>query len=181
MPLPFLLMLGVAIGVAAAAAGHVELLLSPRPPLLTAVFSAFLTFVLLVLLPVSAYFYVFHGDWFLLYLVDTGHVPSAIALVGFALQAGAATLGFLLGSALVRAQHRVAVYVTLGVCLLLSAAVVPLALDRLRVVGSFAQFHGSFGLLDYTATPVARGGMVMGTFLLAGIAFLLSRLGRTHK
>ncbi len=181
MPLPFLLLLGIAIGISAAAAAKTELLLSPRPPLLTAAFSAFLTFVLLVLVPVSVYFYVFHGDWFLLYLVDTGAVPSAIALVGFALQAGIATLGFLVGTALVRAQHMVAVYVAIGVALLLAAGVVPAALDRLRVVGSFVQFHGSFGLVDYSDTPLARGGLVMGTFLLAGTAFLLSRLGRAGK
>lgn len=181
MPLPFLLLLGIAIGVAAAAAAKTELLLSPRPPLLTAAFSAFFTFVLFVLVPISVYFYVFHGDWFLLYLVDTGHVPSAIALVGFALQAGTATLGFLVGTALVRAQHMVAVYVTIGACVLLAAGIVPVAMDRLMVVGSFAQFHGSFGLIGYAETPLSRGGLVMGTFLLAGAAFLLSRLGRAGK
>lgn len=181
MPLPFLLFLGLAIGISAATAGQVELRLSPRPPLLTASFSAFLAFVVFVLLPVSVYFYVFHGDWFLLYAVDTGDVPSAIALVGFALQAGFGTLGFLLGSALVRAQHTIAAYVSIAASILLAACVVPLMLERLRVVGTFAQFHGSFGLLDYMETPLARGGVVMGGFLFAGAAFLLSRLHRAHK
>ena len=181
MPLPFLLMLGLATGVAAAAAGHSELLLSPRPPMLTAAFSAFLTFVLLVLLPVSVYFYVFHGDWFLLYLIDTGRVPSAIALVGFGLQAGFAVLGFLIGSALVRAQHKLAAWIAAGVGLVLALGSVGVSLDRLRVVGTFAQFHGSFGLEPYEATSVAQGGGVMGAFLLMGVAFVLVRLGGSHK
>lgn len=181
MPLPLLLFLGIAIGIAAAAAGQVELRLSPRPPLLTASFSAFLTFVLLVFVPVSVYFYVFHGDWFLLYVVDTGHVPSAVALVGFALQAGIATLGFLLGSVLVRAQHSSIAYAASGVSVLVAVGIVPLTIDRLRVVGTFAQYHGSFGLLDYPETSLARGGAVMGMFVLVGAAFLLSKLRSAHK
>jgi len=181
LPLPFLLFLGIAVGIAAAAAGQVELRLSPRPPLLTATYSAFLTFVLLVFLPVSVYFYVFHGDWFLLYVVDTGHVPSAIALVGFGLQAGIATLGFLLGSTLVRAQHTKVAYGAIALSVLLAVGNVFLTLERLRVVGTFAQYHGSFGLLAYSGTPLARGGVVMGVFLFVGAAFVLSKLQRAHK
>lgn len=181
LPLPFLLFLGVAIGIAAATAGQVELRLSPRPPLFTASFSAFFGFVLLVLLPVSVYFYVFHGDWFLLYVVDTGQVPSAVALVGFALQAAISALGFVLGAVLVRAQHTMAAYIAIAVSILLAVAVVPLAAERLRLVGTFAQYHGAFGLLDFAETPLARGAMAMGAFVVGGAGFLLSRLGRAHK
>lgn len=181
MPLPFLLFLGVAIGIAAATAAQVELRLSPRPPLLTASYSAFLTFVLLVFLPVSVYFYVFHGDWFLLYVVDTGHVPSAVALVGFGLQAGLATLAFLLGAVLVRAQQTTIAYAATGVSLLLAVGLCPLTIERLRVVGTFAQYHGSFGLSDYAATPLARGGVVMALFTVVGAVFLLVKLARSHK
>ena len=41
-----------------------------------------------MIVPVSVYFYVFHGDWFLLYLFDVSRIPSAIAMVGFFVQAG---------------------------------------------------------------------------------------------
>jgi hypothetical protein len=67
------------------------------------------------------------------------------------------------------------------VSLSLAAALFPLTIDRLRVVGTFAQYHGSFGLLDYTATPLARGGAVMALFVLAGATFLLAKLRLAHK
>ena len=49
---------------------------------------------LLLLLPVSLYFYVFHGDWFMLYTFDVRRVPSALALFGFAVELAVGLLGF---------------------------------------------------------------------------------------
>ena len=70
MPHPTVLFLAFATGLAAAIAGRSELKISPRPALFTRSALAFLIFDFLVLVPASAYFYVFHGDWFLLYALD---------------------------------------------------------------------------------------------------------------
>ena len=75
-------------GLAAALAGRQELRMSPRPIALTRSFGAYLSYVSLVVVPASAYFYAFHGDWFLHYTVDVERIPSAVALVGFVGQAG---------------------------------------------------------------------------------------------
>ena len=56
--------------------------MSPRPLPLTRSFVAYVSFACLVIAPISVYFYVFHGDWFLLYLIDVNRIPSAIAMVG---------------------------------------------------------------------------------------------------
>lgn len=163
------------MGLAAALAGAHELRLSPRHALLTSSFFALVSFLALVLVPVSVYFYVFHGDWFLLYFVDVRHVPSALALIGFVMQALLGVLGFSVGATLVRSQHVVWIFGGLAACAVAAIAVVPLCLDRLRVVGTYAQFRGGFGLAPYGGA-LFQGTLAMGLLLLLGGAFLVYRV-----
>jgi hypothetical protein len=165
-----------ASGVAAALAGRVELRISPRPALLTRVFGAYLLFAGLLLIPVSVYFYVFHGDWFLLYLVDVRKIPSAVALLGFLIEMALGASGFLAGAGLVRSQRDTAAGVLLGLAVVAAGAVVPAAVDRLALVGSFAQYQGGFGLEPYGSGPLLQGTLVMGLILLVGLGFLLLRI-----
>jgi hypothetical protein len=176
LPLPTLLLLAVASGLAAALAAQAELRVSPRPAVLTRSFVAFALFVAFVLVPVSIYFYVFHGDWFLLYLVDVRQVPSALALMGFLGEAAAAVGPFALGAAFVRAQKEsIAKFLlaALGVGIL---AVVIAARDRLAVVGTYAQYRGEFGLTAYGTGALLHGTVAMGLILGAGLAYLVVRL-----
>ena len=180
MPLPSILFLALGIGVAAALAGGGELRLSPRHALLTSAFQAFAGFLCLLLVPISVYFYVFHGDWFMLYAIDVRRVPSAVALLGFLLEAGIGVLGFSIGAALARSQRDGAGLAVVGVCAVLSGAVVFLWPDRLAVVGTYAQFHGGFGLQRYGGL-LMQGGLSMAGFLLLGAAFLLLRLRASQR
>ncbi|HJL20135.1 MAG TPA: hypothetical protein RMH99_31000 [Sandaracinaceae bacterium LLY-WYZ-13_1] len=176
MPLPPLLIFAVVAGMAASLAGRQELRMSPRPIPLTRSFLAYVSYACLVVVPASVYFYVFHGDWFLLYVVDVQRVPSAVALVGFVLQAGLGAIGFLFGAVLVRAQREAIAGVLIGILAVGAAAVIVVYADRLAQVGSHAQFHGQFGLEAYEAGPLMTGGLAIGGFLLGGLAFLLVRL-----
>lgn len=175
MPLPVLVLFAFGVGVAAAMAGGNELRLSPRHALLTSSFRAFLLFLCLVVVPVSVYFYAFHGDWFLLYALDVRRIPSAVALLGFMLQAGIGVAGFSLGAVLARSQRTAAGYLVLSAALLLSAAVAVLWPGRLAVVGTFAQFRGDFGLRPYGGA-LLKGAVAMGAFLAVGTAYLLARI-----
>ncbi|NOY90892.1 MAG: hypothetical protein GXP55_06730 [Deltaproteobacteria bacterium] len=176
MPLPSLLAFAFASGLAAAIAARVELRVSPRPPLLTRSFAAWTLFSVLILVPVSVYFYVFHGDWFLLYAFDVARIPSAVALMGFVLEIGLGALGFVLGASLVRSQREVVAGGLLGLTLLVAVAVPILAKDRLSQVGSFAQYRGGFGLEPYGDGALFAGTLAMSSLTLAGFAFLLARL-----
>ena len=176
MTLPTVVALAFMVGALAALAGRAEIKLSPRHPLLTRSFAAFLAFVLCVLIPISVYFYVFHGDWFLLYLIDVREVPSAIALVGFVLEALVGVCGFALGASLLRSQ-REGVAAGVAAAALGLAGLVPLLLRaRLSRVGSYAQFNGGFGLVDFTAGPLFAGTILMAVALLCATGFLLGRL-----
>jgi hypothetical protein len=176
VPLPSLLAFAFASGLAAAMAARVELRVSPRPPLLTRSFAAWTLFAVLVVVPVSVYFYVFHGDWFLLYTLDVGRIPSAVAMLGFLLEIGLGALGFALGASLVRSQREVVAGGLLGLSLLVAVAAPLLAKDRLRLVGSFAQYRGGFGLASYGEGALFAGTLVMTTLTLAAFVFLLARL-----
>lgn len=176
MPLPTLICLVFASGIAAALASRLELRVSPRPPLLTTSFGAFAVFTCLVAVPVGAYFYVFHGDWFLLYTIDVRRIPSALALVGFVLLFGIGALGFGVGASMVRGQRDTLGGVLVGLAVLAGGAVVFVARDRLALVGTFRNYTGSFGLTSYGEGPLVRGSIVMGAILLVGTAFLLYRL-----
>ncbi len=174
--MPILVCLAFASGVAAALAGRSELRVSPRPPLLTRTFGAYFLFAVLLLVPISVYFYAFHGDWFLLYLVDVRTVPSALALLGFLGELAIGAGGFIMGASSVRGQ-REAAGGALAVCAVL-AGVVALVVgrDRLALVGTHAQFEGGFGLRPYGSGALMQGTVAMTAILLIGLAYLLLRL-----
>lgn len=175
MPLPTLVLFAYGIGVAAALAAGRELRFSPRHALLTASFKAFTLFVVLLLLPVSVYFYVFHGDWFLLYAVDVRRVPSAVALAGLLIEAALAVAGFVTGAALARGQRVGAGYAVVLTSVAAAAAVVLVWRDRLAVVGTFSQHRGDYGLHPYGGT-LLQGGAALGGILLVGAVYLVARI-----
>lgn len=175
MPFTTFLLLAFGMGLAVALAGAHELRLSPRHALLTGTFGAFVAFLLCLVIPTSVYFYVFHGDWFMLYLVDVGRVPSALALIGFVLEALLGVVGFSLGASLVRNQRGSWALGTLAVTLGVALAVLFVFRDRLEVVGTYNQYRGGFGLSDYGGA-LLQGALGMGVLLLAGGAFLLYRV-----
>ena len=181
MPLPPLVILAVVSGLAASVAGRHELRQSPRPILLTRSFVSYAGFATLVLVPSSAYFYVFHGDWFLLYLFDVEGIPSAVALLGFVAQAALGMLSFVLGALLVRAQREIVVAVLLALLAVGGALLVFLYLDRLAQVGTYAQFHGQFGLEPFEDGPLLTGALAMGGLMSTGLLFLLLRLWRAGR
>jgi hypothetical protein len=180
MPLPTLVFFALGVGVAAALLGGHELRISPRHALLTSCFKAYALFMTLVVIPVSVYFYVCHGDWFLLYTLDVRGVPSAIALLMFVAEAVLGALGFLLGAALARAQRTGVGYIVVGICGLTAAGVLPLFRSRLSVVGTFAQYRGDFGLHPYGG-PLLQAGMVMALLLAYATAYLLVRINLSSR
>jgi hypothetical protein len=176
LPLPTLFLLAFASGVAAALASRRELRLSPRPAPLTAGFGALALYLFFVVVPVSLYFYWFHGDWAVHYLLDVQAIPSAVALVGFVVEVLLGGAGFVVGASLVRAQREAFAGGLLGVVLVVAGGLLQLARARLAVLGSFAQFHGGFGLSPYGRGTMLYETVAMSLFTAMGLAYLLARL-----
>lgn len=181
MPFPTFVFVAFACGIAAALAARVELKMSIRPVPLTNSFFVFVIFTSLVLVPSSVYFYVFHGDWFLLYAINVQKIPSAMAILVFFLEAGVGFFGFMIGSILARGQQLSAGYMLIAASVVASIAVVVLFSDRLAVVGTFAQYHGDFGLEAYRTSVLMKGSLATGTILIIGIVYLVTSLNNRHS
>lgn len=175
--MPTLFCFALASGLVTSVAARVELRVSPRTPLSTRSFRAYLVYALLLLIPISVYFYLFHGDWFLLYTFDVTRIPSALALVGFALELMLGCLGFAAGGQLVRAQKENLAIFAAFITVALGAGLAALASGRLRWVGTHAQFHGRFGLSSLASSHLLPGLVLMSTLLLVGLVALAVRLG----
>lgn len=180
MPLPTQMFLTFASGVLAALAARAELRVSPKPTLASRALFAYLLYAGLVLVPISVYFYVFHGDWYLLYTVDTARVPSALVLVGCLLEVGVGAAGFACGASMVRSQRDQWAGALVGVTLSMAIGVLPLSRHRLAVVGSYAQFHGDFGHAPYGGA-LLQGTVSMSCWMLLGLTFMVYRLGSSAK
>jgi hypothetical protein len=176
LPLPTHLLLTFASGVIAALAARSDLRGSPKPAFVSRAFLAYLLYAALVAVPVSVYFYVFHGDWYLLYLVDTERVPSALALVGALLELAVGAGGFLIAASLIRTQRDQWAGALIGVALSGAVGMLPLLQGRLSVVGSYRQFHGQFGLSSYGGS-LLYGTVAMSLWMVVGLTLLVYRLG----
>jgi hypothetical protein len=180
MPLPTLVFVAFGVGVAAALLAGSELRESPRHAVLTSSFKAYALFLTLVVLPASIYFYVFHGDWFLLYSFDVRRIPSAVALMGFVAQTALGVAGFSMGSMLARTQRTTLGFIVALTSAIAAISVVILCRDRLAVVGTFAQYRGDFGLSSYGG-PLMQASLIMTSALIYGAAYLLVRIRITSK
>lgn len=175
MPISTQLLFTFASGVLTALVARAELRSSPASAFMLPAFAAYLTFVALVLIPGSVYLYVFHGDWYLLYLVDTQRVPSALVVLGAALIAALGAAGYLLGAVCIRAQRDALAGVVAGVVVSLAVGSVVLMRPRLAVVGSFAQFRGDFGLAPFGG-PLLYAVVCITLATLIGFSLLAYQL-----
>jgi hypothetical protein len=62
-----------------------------------------------------------------------------------------------------------------GVTASLGAAAIPLAQQRLSVIGTYAQFHGDFGLSPFGGV-LLQGVVCMTLWSLAGLALVAYRI-----
>ncbi|MBT8470242.1 MAG: hypothetical protein HKN10_14035 [Myxococcales bacterium] len=176
MPLLFLLLIAIATGALSAHAGRDELRQSSDPIWRMETFLAYALFVAFVLLPTVIYFYVFHGDWFLFYWVDTARAPWFWGLLGVLLLLGAASLGFRLGLALSRSSRDLAARRIAAGTIFIALAIWPLAWSRVSVVGSYRQFSRDYGLIAFFASPAFYSGVAMALVIVLAFGWLIYRV-----
>jgi len=176
LPIPTQLLFTFASGVLVALAARAGLRGSPKPTALSHAFHAYLLYAGLVVVPASLYLYIFHGDWYLLYLVDSQRVPSALVLLGCLVEVGLGAAGFFLGATFVRNQREPWAGAVVGITASLGVAAIPIVQSRLSVVGSYAQFHGDFGLAPFGGA-LLHGVVWMTLWCMLGLALLAYRVG----
>lgn len=177
MNLPISFVIAYTSGIIASLASRAELRGTPRPALATSGFKAFATYVLLVLVPSTVYFYAFHGDWFLLYLIDATSVPSAVGLLLFVVEAIVSAVGFASGAHLVRMQRESLAVAMASLTAMLGMGLLLVLRERVATVGTYAQFHGTFGLKPWLESPLLPAVVLFSTLLVVG---LVHACVRTH-
>lgn len=145
-------------------------------------FLAYSIFVASVLFPTALYFYLFHGDWFFFYWVDTSHAPWLWGLLSLLLTTASAAAGFRLGVAFCRGSRDAAARrATFGI-LLIALSVWPLAWGRLSEVGSYRQFTRDYGLVSFFRSPAFYSGLVMLAIGLGAFLWVITRIDQqTHQ
>lgn len=178
MPIPVVIGVALIVGALTAFAGGNHLRASPKAPLATRQFAAFAIFETLLLLPISGYFWAFHGDWFLLYWIDSSELPSALALVGLIAIGVLGALSFSFSVTLLRSQYSTGPAWVMGIVGAALIASLWTFRTRLHRVGTYDQFHGDFGLRGFTDGALLQATTWMGVVLVAGIVALTVRVWR---
>ncbi len=136
----------------------------------------------LVYAPVAGYFLAFAEDWAFAYWLNAGELPVAVPLLWLMLDLCAAPLGFLL--AMRPDQTRTRTFLTLGSAPAIAAlALFVVSAKRLRVFGTYRQFHEDFGINQVWGTQLGYallwmlGALVLGA---AWTAHALTRLQPPH-
>jgi hypothetical protein len=176
VPIVFAPFFGLSIGAALAWAAKADLARTEGPVILTRPFTLVTAFAACVWLPLVAYFALFHRDWSYLYLVPKH--PSAIDL-GLVLVSGACVIGgFLVVVGPVRKRRVGPVAAVAFTPVGLVAAALPLALRRLAVSGTYAQFHGDFATEPIGSSVLGKGVVLMAAVLAAGLLWTVMWLRR---
>jgi len=176
VPIPFAPLIGLAIGAALAWVAAPELVRDDGPVAFSRPFAVVVAFAVLLWSPVVGYFVGFHGDWSYLYLVPWQRVPSAIDL-GLVFLSGAAVVGgFWLSVRPVRKRRHGPVVAMVVAPAALAVVGLTLAVHRLAVSGTYAQFHGDFGTEPIEASTLGKGVLLMGSVLTLGLAWTVRSL-----
>lgn len=168
---------GLSLGVLFAWAGAEEIARSSgsavsRSSVVAALFGV------LVYAPACAFFQAFFPDWSFAYLLDAEHRGLVLDLALVLLNAASVPLGltFFARSA---AARRVATLTRAGAIPSALAVVSLLAFSsRLRVVSTYAQFHGDFGTEPLTGSQVAWALLWMAVVVAGAVAWTVRVLRR---
>ncbi len=178
MTAPIDLLLSIAIAASVVLATRTQLRLSPQPWYATRYFAAVASFEAMVVLPAAGYRYGFHTDWSFLYLFEASRHASAVTVGGLVAVAGAAVGTFWLGDFLCRTGRVWALVLLLGGAIVGVGVVAALGLPRMALVGSHAQWVGTFGLRPLTSTDLLFALLIMGACVLLGWVFILYLFAR---
>lgn len=178
MTAPIDLLLSVVVAASIVLTTRSQLRLSPQPWYATRYFAALATFEGMLLLPAAGYRYAFHPDWSFLYLFDASRYPGALTAGALVAVAAAAVGTFWLGDLLCRTGRVWALVLVLGGALAGIAAVATMGFGRMRLVGSHAQWVGTFGLRPLAETDLLLAILVMSGCVLIGWVFILYLFAR---
>jgi hypothetical protein len=134
-------------------------------------------FGILVYAPATAYFLAFSPDWTYAYWIDSQKVPDAFPL-GVALSSAASVpFGFAASARSAAANRPSAIGRFAAVPAILASASVLVAVRRLGIYATYAQYHGDFGTESVAGSPLGYALLWM-VAVVAGAAAWTAGLRR---
>jgi hypothetical protein len=173
-------LVGFLLGVAFAWSAAAELGRAHSAELATRSVAVVALFSLLVFAPASAYFLAFAPDWSYAYMLDTHRLSGAADLIVVLLAVASVPLGFVLAAGSVREKKPGALLRLAAVPCLAAVTFLIVALPRLSVDATYAQYHGDFGVRSVAGSPLGYALLWMDSVLAGGAlwtARALRRLG----
>lgn len=174
MTAPLDLLISVVFGGAIALASRGQLRVSSRPWYATRYFASAAIFQGLLVLPAAAYRYFFHPDWAAMYLFEASKATVIYGIAGLGLVLGAGVGTFGLGNYCARTHREWLILTVMALAVAAVVLMVVLLPERLLLVGSYAQWHGSFGLRALAETDLLPAVLVMDGCVLVGWVAVLA-------
>jgi hypothetical protein len=134
----------------------------------------------MLVIPGASYRYFFHPDWSAMYLVNASNFPALFGLVSLLAVAGSGVAAFVLGNYCARARREWLLLTMLAVAAAGVAVVSTVGAHRIRVVGTLAQWDGTYGLRTMYETDLILAVLIMGGCVLIAwlhVLFLFAREG----
>lgn len=125
----------------------------------------------LVFAPAAGYLLAFYPDWSYAYWIASERIGTAPELVLVLVNAGAPAAGFHAARALSSSRDGVPVLRVAGLPALGAAALLLSHAGRLRTFGTYAQYHGDFGLEPVAGSPLGYAILLVGCVVLLGTAW----------
>lgn len=175
---PLDIVISVVLGGAIALAARGQLRVSSRSWYASRYFVVVATFQGFLVLPAAAYRYFFHPDWAYMYLFEASRATAVFGMVGLSAVLIAGIVSFSLGAYCARSQREWLILTVMGLAIALAVLATALGKARLVMVGSFDQWHGSFGLRPMFETDLLPALLVMGGCVVVGWITILAILTR---
>jgi hypothetical protein len=171
VPAPIAPLVGFLLGMALAwtAAGDPSRASTTAPPGRALVIVTLYSF--LVFAPASGYFLAFAPDWSYAYAVDSSRLSSAVDLAVVLLNVGSVPAGFTLAFRRIRERGPGQLLRLASPPLLAAVVFLVVALPRLSVHATYAQFHGDFGVRSVAGSPLGYALLWMDAILALGAVF----------
>ncbi len=125
-------------------------------------------YALLIYAPICGYFLAFAPDWTFVYTVETERLNRALIVLALLGSAASVPLGFHLARRFMRRNTPGAIARVLVPACALILIFFAFAMRRLGVAGTYAQYHGNFGVQPLSGSPLGYALLWMGA-ILAGV------------
>jgi len=138
-------------------------------------------FGLLAFAPVAGYFLAFAPDWSYAYFIDSRRLPGAVDLSLVLIDAASVPAGFAAAARHAKIKRSSSLVRVALIPLVLAAGFLLIALPRLGIDATYAQYQGDFGTRSVSGTPLGYALLWMTLVLTGAVVWTAVWLRRSSR